>query len=456
MKNRKLKSISHKLIVAFLIVIISVIALIWLIQALMLKTSYSWFRERQIHSVIEEVKEITKNSFDTDKLDALSTENDCIIYVLDENLNNVYVSSESEPKGLLKEITKATNEIKIHNIDKDITLTKSQVDYNIHGEKIGEYYIVLVSRLAPVEATSQVIINQLKVISIIAILISIGIAIIIAKKISKPIQETSNKAIELSKENFNVSFDHYEYIEIKELSDTLNKASKELKEKNEIKKEVIANVSHDLKTPLSIIKGYCEMIQDITGDNKEKRNEQLQKIQKETNNLTLMINDMLDLSKLDNNTSLDMQEFDLSKLILETIDRLDGIIKKEEIQVIYEPKEAKVVADRAKIGQVLYNLIANAINFVGNDKKVIINQIAENNITKIEIIDNGIGIDEKDLPYIFDRYYKTNDKYRKSGISTGLGLSIVKKILEQHECKYGVESEKGKGTKFWFEIKNKN
>lgn len=456
MKNRKLKSISHKLIVAFLIVIISVIALIWLIQALMLKTSYGWFRERQIHSVIEEVKEITKNSFDTNKLDTLSTENDCIIYVLDENLSNVYVSSESEPKGLLKEITKATNEVKIHNIDKDITLTKSQVDYNIHGEKIGEYYIVLVSRLAPVEATSQVIINQLKVISIIAILISIGIAIIIAKKISKPIQETSNKAIELSKENFNVSFDHYEYIEIKELSDTLNKASKELKEKNEIKKEVIANVSHDLKTPLSIIKGYCEMIQDITGDNKEKRNEQLQKIQKETNNLTLMINDMLDLSKLDNNISLDMQEFDLSKLILETIDRLDGIIKKEEIQVIYEPKEAKVVADRAKIGQVLYNLIANTINFVGNDKKVIINQIAENNITKIEIIDNGIGIDEKELPYIFDRYYKTNDKYRKSGISTGLGLSIVKKILEQHECKYGVESEKGKGTEFWFEIKNKN
>ena len=131
MKNRKLKSISHKLIVAFLIVIISVIALIWIIQALMLKTSYSWFRERQIHSVIEAVKEITKNSFDTDKLDALSTENDCIIYVLDENLSNVYVSSESEPKGLLKEITKATNEIKIHNIDKDILLKMSEKNEDV-------------------------------------------------------------------------------------------------------------------------------------------------------------------------------------------------------------------------------------------------------------------------------------------------------------------------------------
>lgn len=454
MKNKKLKSISYKLIVAFLIVILSVIVLVWIIQALMLETSYSWFREKQIHKVIEEVKENTQNNFDTEKFEELSIENDCIIYVLDDNLNNIYESNQSEPKGLLKEINKSIQEVKNGNIDKDIILSKSKIEYNIHGEKIGEYYIILVSRLAPVEATVQVITSQLKVISIIAIVISIGIAIIIAKKISKPIKETSSKAVELSKENFNISFDHYEYIEIKELSDSLNKATKELKEKDEIKKEVIANVSHDLKTPLSIIKGYCEMIQDITGDDKIKRNEQLQKIQKETTNLTLMINDMLDLSKLDNKISLEMTEFDISKLIKETIERLEGITQKEQIQIIYEGKTTIIKADRAKIGQVLYNLVANAINFVGEDKKIIINQIEEKQNIKIEIQDNGIGIDEKDLPYIFDRYYKTNDKYRKNGISTGLGLAIVKKILEQHNFEYGVESEKGKGTKFWFEIKN--
>lgn len=456
MKNRKLKSITYKLIVAFLIVILSVIILIWVIQAIMLKTSYSWFRSKQIENVVDEIKNDLNIGINKDNIDELSLKNDCTIYIFNDSMESVYVSNEniiSNPNGLEKEIYKSIQEVKAGKVNKTFTLSKTQIDYNIYGDKYNENYIIIVSKVAPVEATVKVIENQLKVISIVAIIISVGIAIFISKKIAKPIKETSKKAKELSKGNLEITFNHDEYIEIKELSDTLNKATKELREKDKIKKEVIANVSHDLKTPLSIIQGYCEMLQDITGENKEKRDEQLEKIRKEANNLTLMINDMLDLSKLESKNNLQIEKFEISDLINETIIRLDSIVQNEDIIILYSSKKVIVSGDRNKLGQVLYNLIVNAINFVGEDRTIIINQIESSDYLKIEVKDNGIGIDESELPFIFDRYYKTNDKYRKSGISTGLGLSIVKNILEQHGFDYGVESKKGAGTKFWFKIR---
>lgn len=427
----------------------------------MLENTYNWFRKKQVESAINSIeKNIEDNTLEMN-IDEIALKNDFIVFILNSSKETIYSSIDSDnslPKGLEKEILKVIQSMDYEKIDENITLTKNKIDYNIYGKPYNDNYILVVSKLAPVEATVDIIKFQLVIISIISIIISIGIAVFIAKKIAKPIEETSKNAKKLSDNNFDVKFDHCEYIEIKELSDTLNKAAKELQERDKIKKEVIANVSHDLKTPLSIIKGYCEMLQDITGDNKEKRIEQLDKIKKESDNLTLMINDMLDLSKLDNQKdSIQLEEFKMSDLIKEVLDRLDKVIVGENIKIDCNIKDEVIIkADRSKIGQVLYNLIINAINFVGEDRIVVINQIKDKDIVRIEVKDNGIGIDEKDLPFIFDRYYKTNNKYRKSGLSTGLGLSIVKSILEQHKFKYGVISKKGEGATFWFEFKEQN
>ena len=427
----------------------------------MLENTYNWFRKKQVESAINSIeKNIEDNTLEMN-IDEIALKNDFIVFILNSSKETIYSSIDSDnslTKGLEKEFIKVIQGLDYEKIDENVTLTKNKIDYNIYGEPYNDNYILVVSKLAPVEATVDIIKFQLVIISIISIIISIGIAVFIAKKIAKPIEETSKNAKKLSDNNFDVKFDHYEYIEIKELSDTLNKAAKELQERDKIKKEVIANVSHDLKTPLSIIKGYCEMLQDITGDNKEKRIEQLDKIKKESDNLTLMINDMLDLSKLDNQKdSIQLEEFKMSDLIKEVLDRLDKVIVGENIKIDCNIKDEVIIkADRSKIGQVLYNLIINAINFVGEDRIVVINQIKDKDIVRIEVKDNGIGIDEKDLPFIFDRYYKTNNKYRKSGLSTGLGLSIVKSILEQHKFKYGVISKKGEGATFWFEFKEQN
>lgn len=461
MKSKKLKSISYKLVVAFFIVILTVILLIWIMQAIMLKSTYNWFREKQVESSVNIIEKDLEDNILEINIDELSINRDFIVYILDSSKDIMYSSieySNSLPKGLEKEILKIIQNIDNEKINETVNLTKNKIDYNIYGKPCNNNYILIISKLAPVEATVEIIKIQLIVISIISIIISICIAIIIAKKIAKPIEETSKNARKLSNNNFDVEFNHYEYIEIKELSDTLNKASKDLKEKDRIKKEIIANVSHDLKTPLSIIKGYCEMLQDITGDNKEKRIEQLDKIKKETDKLTFMINDMLDLSKLDNkNSQLKLENFSISKLVKEVLGRLDKLIEEANIKVEYRLKDDVIIkADKSKMGQALYNLIINAINFVGKDKMIIIDQIMDNDIVRIEIKDNGIGIDEKDIPFIFERYYKTNNKYAVNGFSTGLGLAIVKAIFEQHKFKYGVMSKKGKGTSFWFEFKEQN
>lgn len=108
--------------------------------------------------------------------------------------------------------------------------------------------------------------------------------------------------------------------------------------------------------------------------------------------------------------------------------------------------------DEVKITQVFYNLLLNAITHCGDDKVVIVQQIIKEEAVRIEVIDHGEGIKQSDLPYIWERYYKIDKKHKRPIMGTGLGLSIVKKVIEMHDGKYGVESEEGKGSIFWFEI----
>ena len=217
----------------------------------------------------------------------------------------------------------------------------------------------------------------------------------------------------------------------------------------------MANVSHDLKTPLTMIKAYAEMIRDITLDNKEKTKENLNVIIDETDRLNILVNDILELSKLQNNQdNLNIEKFDIVELINDILKRYQIIKETENYNLVLEsPSSIIVKADKKRISQVIYNLINNAINYTGDDLTVTI-RITENaKDCKIEIIDTGKGIDEKDLTNIWNRYYKKEKNHKRNVVGTGLGLSIVKNILEQHHFKYGVNSIKDKGTTFYFQVK---
>ena len=213
----------------------------------------------------------------------------------------------------------------------------------------------------------------------------------------------------------------------------------------------MANVTHDLKTPLTMIKAYAEMIRDLHGDNKKKREKNLNVIIEETDRLNLLVNDVLDLSKFNaGTTKLEKEDFNLDELIKEILNRYQIYIDKDGYSIEYESDGETIInADRARISQVIYNLINNALNYTGNDKKVFIK--LKNG--KVEITDTGKGIKKEDIDLIWDKYYKVDKTYSRMQIGSGIGLSIVKNILELHEYKYGVDSKVGHGTTFYFYTK---
>ena len=168
----------------------------------------------------------------------------------------------------------------------------------------------------------------------------------------------------------------------------------------------------------------------------------------------ILVNDILDLSKLQSKTNkLELEEFDLVKELKQVIKRYDIIKETENYSLIVKtPRKAIVIADKKRINQVLYNLINNAINYTGDDKKVYITILDKEKYYRIEIKDTGKGIDKKDLDHIWDKYYKKEKNHKRNVVGTGLGLSIIKNILLEHNFKYGVESKKDKGSTFYFEI----
>ena len=312
-------------------------------------------------------------------------------------------------------------------------------------------YAFINTSIEPVESIVGILRNQLIIITILVLIISYYIS----KYISKPIISINNKAKKLNRKDTNFN-SNTNIEEIKELEETLNNTKEELQRTEELRRDLMANVSHDLKTPLTMIKAYAEMSIDLHKDNSEKQKEDINTIIDETERLTILVNDILTLSKMQNNIEkLELEEIDLVELINSIINKYKYLEELEDykFKLICRNKKLIIKADKKKLEQVIYNLINNAINYTGEDNLVTIKIINNKDSIKVEIIDTGKGIKEEDIPFIWDKYYKNKKKHKRNLIGTGLGLSIVREILEAHNYKYGVDSVLDKGTTFYFYIK---
>lgn len=333
-----------------------------------------------------------------------------------------------------------------HQASDVVTYTK------IIDDQQTEKILFVTSTIVPVNATVSTIRKQLLYVTIIMLIVAFLLAFLIAKKIGDPIIRINKKAKELAKNtNEELTFDAKDYLEIAELSDTLSYTSKELAKTEALRRELIANVSHDLRTPLTLICGYAEMMRDLPGENTP---ENTQIIIEEATRLSALVNDMLDLSKLQAGTqAMERVPYSLTQNIQNIMKRYVALTEQEGYEItFYYDEEVMVNGDALKISQVVYNLINNAINYTGDDKRVAVRQKIVNNKVRIEVTDTGEGIAEENLPYIWDRYYKVDKTHKRAAIGTGLGLSIVQNILKAHHATYGVISERGKGSTFWFEM----
>jgi signal transduction histidine kinase len=317
-------------------------------------------------------------------------------------------------------------------------------------------YIYLNTSLEPLDSTVGIIKTQIFWVSAALLATGFGISFFLAKLIEAPIKRITRSAKRLGQGEFDEDFDGRGYFETELLAEALNYAASEMSNVSRLRREIIANVSHDLRTPLTMVKAYAEMVRDISGDNPEKRNEHIGVIIDESDRLASLVKDILDLSVLESGAAeLNITEFDITGKISGIMGRYKVFSERQGYEfILAADKPFAVKADVAKIEQVLYNLINNAVNYTGDSKTVYIVQRNFEDRTLVEITDTGAGIDDELLPLIFDRYYRA-EKSKRDVFGTGLGLSIVKQILKQHDCKFGVRSLKGTGSTFWFEIKGK-
>ena len=449
-KNKLTRHIWFYLIIFTL----SIILFLWFFQVIFINSYYEYSKTKQIKRVTNEI--LSNYDSDVEYLDKLSYEKNICIEVV-KNRITIYSSNDST-RGCIISSGKYKNDFYENDLNEQtyklinpLLNTKSL----IYARKYNDDITIFVNAsLEPLDNTISILSNQLIIVSIIVIILSLIIGYFISKRISKPIVKMNEKAKKLANGNYDFTFDNNSNIyEIDELANTLNYAKKELAKTDELRRDLLANVSHDLKTPLTMIKGYAEMIRDLNSDNVEKRNANLNVIIEESERLNILVNDLLTLSKIQANKDiLEKEDFDIVELINNIIKRYS--IYKDTEGYIFEvntPDKVIVNADKKKIEQVIYNLINNAINYTGDDNKVIVNVLVDKNI-RVEIKDTGKGIKKEDLPHIWDKYYHSKKKHKRNVIGTGIGLSIVKTILESHNFKYGVESKRNKGTTFYFEI----
>ena len=328
----------------------------------------------------------------------------------------------------------------------------------IYGGRLGDDYLVFInSSLEPIGPVAEVIKEQLVFISLITLLLGLFITFLLSNRLSRPFKHITAAAERLASGDYTTHFEGGGYAEINELSDALNYAGSEISKVDSLRNDLIANVSHDLRTPLTMIKAYAEMIRDLSGDNPEKRSAHLKVIIDETDRLSALVSNLLELSKLQNGSiELKRTQFSVNDFIDDTVSRYQVLSEREGYEFEIE-HDADVLCegDEQRLEQVLRNFIDNAVNYSGDSRRIIIRQRNLERTVRIEVVDFGVGIEKEKLPLVFDRYYR-DERTKRDVTGTGLGLSIVKEILRLHGMRFGVQSELGKGSTFWFEIKISN
>lgn len=473
---------------------------LWIFQIAFLDTCYTLIRQAQVQNYASQIAASIKSGENvTYAINSLSRENEMSVFVYDSSnqiMTKVYGSEFSNSLGLRdiylhdvysyyrlakdnggRYITTASVSEDSESVsggdnveasaDEIPDIADGSIQYRsgvqqrrfenlIYAEVLklkadNERFVLVTAMVTPVDTVINTIRIQLIFVSVIFTLVAIVLAFIVSKRLSRPLVEINTTIKELARRNYNVEFNSRGYLEVNELSDTLNLTRRELQRTDNLRQELIANISHDLRTPLTMITGYGEVMRDLPGENTP---ENVQVIIDEANRLTNLVNDMLDLSKLQSGAiEIEKEQICITEEINNIFQRYTKLREQEGYNIVFKyDKNVYVNADRIKIGQVIYNFINNAINHCGEDKTVIVSQKITDKRVRIEVTDHGEGIPEDKLEYIWDRYYKVDKDHKRGIIGTGLGLSIVKNILDLHGAKYGVKSKVGSGSTFWFEM----
>ena len=335
--------------------------------------------------------------------------------------------------------------VRMDKIDGDSYLSSSR-----HVEINGEKYNIRAFRLYNHEVQ---MINKMSLLFIIENIIAVIIAFVIGRAISskmlEPVHQVADAAIKISEENFNQRIDEPEADdEIKELVRAFNDMLERLQISFERQNQFMSDVSHELKTPLSVIKGYTGMLSRWGKDDPEILDESIESITSETEHMTMLINRLLFWARNDVNSSITISELCIEEL-------LDEIKKEAEVMElpaqinISGAQSTRISGDYHLIKQLIWIFVENAVKYSGEKSCVIdFETFEDNGRALLKIRDNGIGIKKEDINNIFERFYRSDKSRNKEIKGFGLGLSIAKWIMDHHNGKISVDSTFGEGTEF--------
>lgn len=433
---------------------------LFIVQLLFYRQFYGYLKKQEIANQVQTIQDIFVGGDYENELDSLSfNENISIALFCVENdiINDFYNPNNISTLRQAYDIIDSS-ELSYYQYNEETENEDGLIVCISYFHFNNDKYYVYINTSMIGSAINQSI-NQylILVASSITMIIGVIIAYFSSKYLAKPIKDITSSAHLLSAGDYSVSFPDDGYNEVQELAISLNKAKDELMKTDSLQKEFIANVSHDLRTPLTLIQSYAEMIRDISGENKEKREAHLQVIISEVNRLSSLVTDVLELTKIKANTKqLDVKETNVSNLVLAVLDNVKLPLSQNNIKLNTKLDEnAVALIDESTFTQVVYNFVLNAITYTKSQIYIVVEIINDEII--LSVIDDGSGIKEEEINQIWDRYYRSKENHERHKHGSGLGLSIVKGILEVHNFSYGVDSTYGHGARFYVKLPlNKN
>lgn len=459
---------------------VSILACLWLMQIVLLGSFYEWIKTGNIRRAATEITTLygaVRGQVLNARLIALADDYDLFINITDSNGGSLYavgpvgrdyrtpVESIRGPMMGQGAILREGFALVAQKILEQQSGQWTHVFSDQQGRRMllfGERMqregdvttlLMLIAPLQPLTDTVRILKEQFLIITFFLLVLALPTSALVSLRLSRPLSRITAKARRLAAGDYGQVFDYGKYTEVNQLADALNHLGSALTQVERLRSELIGNVSHDLRTPLTMIRVYAEIIRDLNGEDRRKREKNLAVIIEESDRLSSLVQDLLDLSLAQaGGTPYCPEAFDLTDMVDKILTRYEALVAKEGYLFAFAQDKAMFVCGEPKrIEQVIYNLVNNAVNHAGEEKNIRISLRDCGDSIRLSVTDTGKGIAPEHLEKIWDRYFR--EEYTHMVVGTGLGLAIVKSILERHGARYGVQSVVGKGSTFWFELK---
>lgn len=463
---KKHRSIIWWITANILVLVGALLLLLWIGQTVLLPSLYRWQKTRTVERAVTELGESFSSPRFFRLLSQTAREQSASIRVLLNDGTETH-SLDYMPYSIIQDYSKEQlmqlwrkvngeggkhTEIYAMDSARLRRLVPSGVNAVLHvhafdladGRRVAVFYN---STITPIDGMMGVLRAVLWCVVAVAFALAVAVTYRVSRRITNPIIRINTQARQLKNQDYSVIFDSDSYSEVAELSDTLNATSREMARLDGLRREVMASVSHDLRTPLSMIIAYAEVMRDVPGENTA---ENIEMIIDEATRLSELVGNVLLTPMATQITDrLNYSFIDYAAVCRETVERYQ-VFSRDGRRISYDgPAHLQISADRVRILQVLYNLLNNAISHAPESEEITLKVCVNGGRVRTEVIDRGEGLSGEELGLIWKDYYSNT---RDNACHTGLGLTIVRRILELHKAPYGAESSLGEGSVFWFEL----